>query len=94
MTEGIRGILSWAIKLAFVMAGVFAFIVVLNMGASLLRVALNGNIVSDILAMIQMWMPFNLNSLLAWITTSVTIYFTYRLTVAAIIWLERFLGAN
>lgn len=92
MTEGVISVLRWAIRIAFVTAAVFAFIVILNFAVSFTYVSLNGNIISDIFAMMQMWLPFNLNTILLWLTTAVTAYFTYKMTIAAIIWLERLIG--
>lgn len=80
------------LRASLFLAAVTAFIVVLNLAISGFGIALNQSVLNDLFAMIQMWLPFNLNSLLIWITTSVIAYLTYRIVLAGVIWIHRVLG--
>lgn len=94
MGELVVFIIKWVVRVAFVMAGVFAFIVVVNLATSLIFVALNQNVLSDLFALIQMWLPFNLSVLLAWLTTASIAFITYKLAVMSLSWLNRILGQS
>jgi len=76
-------IARWGIRLGFVAAAILAFTVMLNYIFELLLVTLNGNVLTDIFAMIQVWLPFDLNVILLWFTTAVVFYVGYLLTVQA-----------
>lgn len=80
------------LRASLFLAAITAFIVVLNLAISGFGIALNQSVLNDLFAMIQMWLPFNLNSLLIWITTSVIAYLTYRIVLAGVIWIHRVLG--
>lgn len=77
-------------RLGIILAGITAFVFILNFLYSALRVALDGNILSDMYGIINIWMPFNLSSLLAWLMTGASLYMAYRLTVIAVNYMSRF----
>lgn len=81
-------LLVWGIRLGVVATSIFAFIVVLNLAFQLLFVTLNQNVLSDLFAMIQMWLPFNLNVVLSWFVTALIAYSFYRLSKVAYQYLD------
>lgn len=83
---------KWTFRFGFIAAGVTAFIIVLNLGLSLVFVQLNGNVLSDLLGFIQLWLPFNLNTLLAWLMSATVAYFIYRLSVVAIAYMDKLIS--
>lgn len=80
------------LRASMFLAAVTAFIIVLNLAISGFGIALNQSVLNDLFAMLQMWLPFNLNSVLIWITTSVIAYLSYRIILAGVIWIHRVLG--
>jgi len=81
-------IARWGIRIGFISAAVIAFTVFLNYIFQLLLVTLNGNVLTDIFAMIQVWLPFDLNVILLWFTTAVVLYVGYLLTIQAFKFLD------
>lgn len=92
MGEIVIQVLKWTFRVTFILAGIFAFVVVLNLATSMIFVSLNQNALSDVFAMIQIWLPFNLNVVLVWLIAASTAYITYKLSIMAITWLNRLLG--
>ena len=75
--------LKWGLRLSFVLSMVLLFIVILNIIISFVTITLNGGVLLDLLYLIQVWLPFNLNPLLVWISTTVTAFIAYRLSIIA-----------
>lgn len=69
------------IKLSYAFSMVVLLVVFIALAVSAIGVALNGSVVLDLLYLVQMWLPFNLNPLFTWLFTSVTAYFGYRLSL-------------
>lgn len=88
MWLALMGIVRQTVKIGFVLSMIFAFVIVLNIIISTLAVGVNHGVLADIFAMIQMWLPFNLNVVLLWLLTAATLYIGYRLTVVAIHFLD------
>lgn len=80
---------KWVFRFGFIMATIVAFVVLLNMAFSMVLVGLNFSVVADVLHMIQLWLPFNLNVLIAWVLASSVAYVTYRLAVLAFAYVTR-----
>lgn len=66
-----------------IFAIVFAIIVLLNITFSAFVVGLNLPVLSDIFGLVQLYLPFNLNVVLLWLTTASVAYIGYRLAVLA-----------
>lgn len=82
------------LRAAYLSAGILAFIVFLNICINGVSTAINQTVLNDIFAMVQLWLPFNLNSLLMWLTSTAVGYLTYRLVLAGTIWAHRIVGTN
>lgn len=80
---------KWAFRLGFIAAGIAATVILLNFAFGLVFVALNGNVLSDLFALVQLWLPFNLNSILSWLIVAVVFYVVYRLSVIAVNYVSR-----
>lgn len=94
MGDLVSNIIRWTMTLPFILATIFAFIVLLNFIISLVGITINQSVLGDLFALIQMWLPFNLNSILWWFTTATVIYITYRISIFALTWMQRFIGNN
>lgn len=92
MGEVVVLILKILVRLAFVLSGITGFIILLNMGLQLVFVTLNQNALSDVLNLVQVWLPFNLNAIWMWLWTSASLYIVYRLAVAGYAWISRLVG--
>lgn len=84
--------MKWTFRFGFIMAGISAFIILFNLGLSLVFVTLNNNVLTDLLGFLQLWLPFNLNTLLGWLMTVTIAYFLYRLSVVAIAYMNKLVG--
>lgn len=83
---------KWSIKLTYALASVVFLIVFIALAVSAIGVALNGSMVLDLMYFIQMWLPFNLNPLFVWLFTSVTAFFSFRLSMIGFNILNRVLN--
>lgn len=83
MGEVIIRVAIWSIKASFFTALVLSFLAMLAIITSYLIVGFNLGVISDIYAIIQLWLPFNLNIIFVWITIAATAYFSYRLAFTA-----------
>lgn len=68
------------IKMSYALSMVVLLVVFIALGVSAISVALNGSVVMDLVYLMQMWLPFNLNPLFTWLFTAVASYFAYRLS--------------
>jgi len=58
-----------------------SFVVVAIMLISSITVMLNQSALTDVLYIIDMWLPFNLTVLISWLISGSIIFLTYRLAV-------------
>lgn len=82
---------KWVFRFGFILASITAFLVVLTLAFSFVFITLNGNVLTDLFLMIQMWLPFNLNVLLSWLITISVVYITYRISVVTLLFIDRLL---
>lgn len=75
-----------------ILAGITAFVMLLGFAFSFVAVSLNASVIGDLLALIQMWLPFNLGPLMAWLVTASVLYVAYRLSVVAVNYMSRFIS--
>lgn len=77
---GIQAV-KWSLKLGYALAMIALLVIFLGIGVSALGVALNFSVLFDLLYLIQMWLPFNLAPIIAWLFSSVAAYLTWRLSL-------------
>lgn len=87
-------LMKMTIRLGIIMAAVFAFIVIFNIAYTAVFVALNLEIIADLGAMIQIWLPFDLDVIFAWLLTVATSFLIYRFALKAHAFLNAFIGHN
>jgi len=92
MGETVVAIVKWTVRFGIILSLVFAFIVLFNFTYSLIGVTLNQSVVGDIMALVQIWLPFDLDVLLAWIFTSTVLYLSYRVIMFSAGFLNKFIG--
>lgn len=79
------------IKSTFAFGVVMAFIIVFNIMISGLLVSLNLGVLTDIFAMVSMWMPFNFSVVLMWLMTVSMLFLAYRALMVGFDFLSRVL---
>jgi len=87
-------VLKWMLRIGLVLPMLFAWVLIMNIGINYITVGLSQNLVTDLLTLLQIWMPFDINIVFAWVWTCVTAYFGYKLTLMAIRFLNHVLGRN
>jgi len=85
-------IAKWALKISFFAATAIALIIIIGLITTYLVIGFNVSVLSDIFALVQIWLPFNLNVLLLWIAVSATSYLTYRVSLMAYNLITSYLG--
>jgi len=75
-------------SLAITFSGFLLYII------SLLTVAVNLSILSDIIAVVQMWLPFSIYPIIAWALTASSLYLTYRVAVYVYDYAHKFLSVG
>lgn len=92
MAEIILKIIKWSAVVAFFAGSVLSFVSLLIYMIGLLTTALNASIIGDILALVQMWLPFNLMVLIGWTMTATALYLTYKISLFVFNHAVRFLN--
>lgn len=90
--QAVIQVLKIAVRLSFVVGVITAFGGILFLAISTVGVVLNGGVVADLMALVQMWLPFNLAPVLSWLLTGALLVISYRFTVVAIYFLNSFLN--
>lgn len=90
--QSIIMILKFAFRTSFVVGAVVAFLAVFGLGVSTLAVALNAGILADLIALAQIWLPFNLVPILVWLVTVGLAYLYYRLLLMALFFVQHVLN--
>lgn len=94
MSNIIIQVVKWALIVALVITVMLSLTGIVFFIYSGIGVALNASAVSDILYTIQMWLPFNLGPVIAWIFTIVNMYLIYRIAVLVFDLGRKFIGIN
>lgn len=81
MGEVVTTIFKSAVKISAIFTAIFGFLMVFTVLVAGVTVALNKTVIIDVLTMMQFGLPFNLDPVLLWLGTSVTLYITYRLAI-------------
>lgn len=74
---------KWALKITFFASIAISLMIIIGLLTTYLVVGFNMSILSDIFALVQIWLPFNLNVLLLWIAVAATTFLTYRVSLMA-----------
>lgn len=81
-----------SILMSFVLAGITAFVLFLNMVLSLLFVTFSNNVISDGFALIGIWLPFDFAPIWLWLSTAAFAYLMYRFALISYTWCVRLIG--
>lgn len=92
MADAAVTLLKITVRTTFLIGAIMMFIIILNIFINAMLVSLNGNILSDIFAMVSMWMPFNLGTVLVWLLSVGLMFLGFRLLMVAFNFLNKVLG--
>jgi len=91
MSDAAVSLFKITIKGSFVFGVIMAFIVVFNVFINGLLVGLNAGVLTDIFAIVSIWMPFNLGMVITWLLTVSLLFLTYRAMMVAFDFVARVL---
>lgn len=94
MGEIIVAVLKWTFRATFVMAVVITVGALLSIVLSYMIIGFNMSVLADIFAIIQIWLPFNLNIVLLWLATASTAYLAFRIGMVSFVLFNTFIGKN
>lgn len=92
MVEGLMTALKIAIRLAFGVIAVMFFTTLYFTTFSTIQIALQQSIISDLFALFQIWLPFNLSTITLWMFGIVTVIIGYRMAIKAIDFIKDIIG--
>ncbi len=92
MGEVVLAVTRWTLRLVLFSSVAIALTVIIGIITSYMVIGLNQSVLGDIFAIIQIWLPFNLNILLTWLALTSTAYFAYRLALMAYNLLNSLIG--
>lgn len=92
MGEVIINIVKWAVKLSFWGIVVALWIAIMSQIVVYILTPMNGGLLSDIFAIVQIWSPFNVNSVIAWLVISASAYITYRIAIIGYNFINNFVS--
>ena len=94
MGEVAVAVLKWTFRAAFIIAVAIGLGVFISVIVNSLIVGYNLSVLADIFALIQIWLPFNLNIVLLWLTVSASAFIVYKLAALSYVLLNTFVGKN
>jgi len=76
-------VFKWALRLSTIMALIVAVILCITVLNTYLLEGVQQNVLNEILTLVQMWLPFDLNVVFTWIWTIMAAYSAYHLAKLA-----------
>lgn len=92
MPELIIPIIKLAAKASFLLAIIITFVALMISILGGVSVVVNATLIGEVLAFIQMWLPFNLSVLMLWLVTITSLLVAYKLAYFAYGLISDFVG--
>lgn len=92
MGEVAVSIFKSIVKVGALVAVISGLIVMLTVIVSGINVLLNKTVIMDLLSMVQVWAPFNLDPIILWLGTSVSLFMVYRMSLTAYAMINSVMG--
>jgi hypothetical protein len=92
MGEAAVAVVKWVVRISIILTLVFAFLVFFNFVYSLVGTAVNNSVIGDLMSLVQMWAPFDIDVIFSWVLTASSLYLGYRVIIFAVSFLNRFLN--
>lgn len=84
MGEIAAAVVRWTIRIGTVFFLVLAFVLVYNLFESTIAVSINNSVLAELMAMVQIWLPFNLGQIFNFLMTATSLilmYYLYRIAI-------------
>lgn len=91
MGEIAISVLFLLIKFSTFASVAISFVVLFGFITSAIVVGFNNSVLADLMAIVQLWLPFDLNVMIVWLLTVAGLYIAYRLFNFTSMLLTRFL---
>lgn len=85
-------LLKWTFRLAFLIALALGLTAMIALIVNYMVVGYNQSVLGDIFSLIQIWLPFNLNIVLLWLTLAASAFVIYKLASLSYVLLNTFIG--
>lgn len=72
-------VLKWTIRIPLVIMMIAAFLVLYNLLIAVINVGVNWGIVHELLAMVQLWLPFNIGQVFNWLTSVAVLIIYFKI---------------
>lgn len=96
MVEALSGLgfslFKWTLRIGLVISVLFGVFALINFTMQFIIIGMNANVLTDLLAFFQIWMPFNFNTIIVWFVTFVGLYLIYQYAVVANNMIYRVIG--
>lgn len=90
MVQGVFQFMIMSAKFGVIMALILAFISLLNFLVSYLLIGYDNDFLTEVIALVQLWLPFNINVIFVWAVMGTTLYFGVKFARFAINFLNDF----
>lgn len=92
MAEAGVEIIRWVVKIGFFTFMIFTWTTLTGIIVAFLMRPIESTILKDIASMVQMWAPFHVDSVVAWVTVTIVAYIIYRLALITYNFVGSFIG--
>lgn len=93
MAETALNVFKIILKSSFFLSAILAMFAMLTYAIGLIGVTLNQSVLADLLALIQLWLPFNLYPLIGWFVFATIGWIYVRLCLYALSMVNNFLNS-
>ena len=90
MTDGIIRIGIIIFKTGSITLIGIALMLLMNFIYSALSITINASVLGDLIAILQLWSPFNVGIIITWLITVAGLYLTYRLALLSLELLNKY----
>lgn len=94
MGDLVTSIIKWTVRILVGIVALTALVSLLGFIYSMVFIQLNNNFLTDLVILLQVWLPFNLSVVFLWFTTVGLLYVFYRLTIWCIQFINSIVGYN
>jgi len=94
MGETAVTVLKFSIRISFFAVLAIALVTFFNLFLGMLVFANSSGVLTEILAIVQMWLPFDLNVVLVWFTTVFFALVAYKLAQTVLNMINQLVGEN
>lgn len=92
MGEIVLAALRWTVRISFWGLMIAAWLVIITFVLKNLVAPINGSLITDSFAMVQIWAPFNISPVIGWLLVGASAFVAYRLAMLAFHFVNMFIS--